>query len=402
MEVSELESVWEKMKVHPITGEEKSFPIGSDGMSKKVFEKHLIFQLNEITRKINSKNDLNAPSYSFGALLYYERNKSSGGTRRIYLPRLKDQLVLKWMHNHLIEAASKKKITLQTKSPFHVVKQFREKVAEFENPVVVRTDIDSFFDSVPRERVIELAMQLDLPKEVAMMLKVWSKKIVGRPLWISGKSKDKEVYGLPQGLSISATLAELWGYEIEQQMSLHGVCVFRFVDDITFLCRTEKEGAQLLKKLEDIIIMMGLSLSKRKTHIERLDQGVPWLGMKHYPSKIVADLTRTERWSKRFIFMRKEISQQFKENPEQDKTELLNLFYYNVRQELKGKTSSRPQWYSLVEDNGQWKEMDSMLHAQFKILHKQLGIYLDKDAKLPSIHKQITARRKTIQNTSPR
>ena len=402
MHAAELESVWKKMKVHPITKVEKSFPIGSDGMSKKVFEKHLIFQLNEITRKINSKNELNAPSYSFGTLLFYERKKSSGGTRRIYLPRLKDQLVLKWMHNHLIEAASKKKITLQTKSPFHVVKQFREKVAEFENPVVVRTDIDSFFDSVPRERVIELALQLDLPEEVAMMLKVWSKKIVGRPLWISGKSKDKEVYGLPQGLSISATLAELWGYEIEQQMSMHGVCVFRFVDDITFLCRNEKEGAQLLKKLEDIIIKMGLSLSKRKTHIERLDQGVPWLGMKHYPSKVVADLTRTEKWSKRFIFMRKEISQQFKENPEQDKTELLNLFYYNVRQELKGKTSSRPQWYSLVEDDGQWKEMDSMLHAQFKILHKQLGIDLDKDAKLPSIHKQITSRRKTIQNTSPR
>ena len=57
MNVSELESVWKKMKVHPITKVEKSFPIGSDGMSKKVFEKHLIFQLNEITRKINSKNE---------------------------------------------------------------------------------------------------------------------------------------------------------------------------------------------------------------------------------------------------------------------------------------------------------------------------------------------------------
>ena len=46
--------------------------------------------------------------------------------------------------------------------------------------------------------------------------------------------------------------------------------------------------------------------------------------------------------------------------------------------------------------------MDRLLHAQFKILHKQLGIYLDKNAKLPSIHKEITTRRKTIQNISPR
>ena len=40
MHAAELESVWKKMKVHPITKVEKSFPIGSDGMSKKVFEKH--------------------------------------------------------------------------------------------------------------------------------------------------------------------------------------------------------------------------------------------------------------------------------------------------------------------------------------------------------------------------
>jgi hypothetical protein len=48
MEVSELVTIWTQMKIHPITGEEKTFPIGSDGMNKSVFEKQLTLQLKEI------------------------------------------------------------------------------------------------------------------------------------------------------------------------------------------------------------------------------------------------------------------------------------------------------------------------------------------------------------------
>ena len=105
MEISELEIIWNQMKIHPITGEEKTFPIGSDGMNKSVFEKQLTLQLNEIVRKVNTLNSFGETSYQFGTLVYYERKKASGGTRKIYLPRLKDQLVLKWIHTHLITAA---------------------------------------------------------------------------------------------------------------------------------------------------------------------------------------------------------------------------------------------------------------------------------------------------------
>lgn len=393
MVISELESIWQKMKVHPITGEQKSFPIGSDGMSTMVFEKNLDLQLKEITRKINARNEYGEPLYSFGTLVFYERKKASGGTRRIYLPRLKDQLVLKWIHTHLIESAKKKQITLQTQSPLEVVERFRNELAQIENPIVVRTDISSFFDSVPRDRVVDLALSLDLSAEVGLMLKVWAKKIIGRPFWITGKSSDEEVLGLPQGLSISATLAELWGTEIERKMSAY-VKVFRFVDDICFVTNSQEEAERYLDALGTIISEMGLTISEKKTHIASLSEGIPWLGMVHYPSEIIAESSRLEKWSKRFIFMRKEVSQEYKLNPHQDKNQLLESFYYKVKQELKGKTSARPQWYSIVKDDGQWKKMDQLLHAQFKILHKQLGIPLDPEAKLPSIHKQMISRNK--------
>ena len=395
MEISELEIIWNQMKIHPITGEEKTFPIGSDGMNKYVFEKQLTLQLNEIVRKVNTLNSFGETSYQFGTLVYYERKKASGGTRKIYLPRLKDQLVLKWIHTHLITAAKNKGITLQTKSPLEVVKRFREELSLYDNPVVVRTDLTSFFDSVPRDRVIDLASTLDIPKDAQQLLRAWSKTIMGRPMWITGKSRDEEIFGLPQGLSLSATLAELWGNEIERKMSPY-VKLFRFVDDITFICNSEEEALRFLTLLREIITEMGLMISEKKTQIALLKDGIPWLGMVHYPGEVIADQDRLEKWGKRFVHLRKEISLEFRTNPLKDKKELIDLFYYNVKQELKGKTSARPQWYSIVKDVGQWKKMDQMLHAQFKILHQQLGIPLPKDANLPSIHKHMLSRNKVL------
>ncbi len=395
MEASELKAIWDKMKVHPITGEEKTFPIGCDGMSREKFDAQIDIQINEIVRKINHKNELGEPTYKFGTLLFYERKKASGGTRKIYLPRIKDQLIFKWFHVNLIESAKKNNIILQTKSPLEVVKQFREELSQYTNPVVVRTDLSAFFDSVPRDRVVDLAISLDLSKEVAELLKVWSKKITGRPFWLTGKTSDLEVMGLPQGLSISATLAELWGTEIERKMSPF-TKVFRFVDDISFVSNSMEEAAELLAKLRVIIEEMGLEISEKKTHIAYLSEGIPWLGMRHFPTEIIAEEDRLEKWVKRFMFMRKEISKDFKSNPLQDKQALLDVFYFNIKQELKGKTSARPQWYSIVKEQGQWKKMDQMLHAQFKILHKQLGIPLSETAKLPSIHKQMISRNKVV------
>ena len=395
MEISELEIIWNQMKIHPITGEEKTFPIGSDGMNKYVFEKQLTLQLNEIVRKVNTLNSFGETSYQFGTLVYYERKKASGGTRKIYLPRLKDQLVLKWLHTHLITASKNKGITLQTKSPLEVVKRFREELSLYDNPVVVRTDLTSFFDSVPRDRVVDLANTLDIPKDAQQLLRAWSKTIMGRPMWITGKSKDEEIFGLPQGLSLSATLAELWGNEIERKISPY-VKLFRFVDDITFVCSSEEEALRFLTLLREVITEMELVISEKKTQIALLKDGIPWLGMVHYPGEVIADQDRLEKWGKRFVHLRKEISLEFRTNPLKDKKELLDLFYYNIKQELKGKTSARPQWYSIVKDMGQWKKMDQMLHAQFKILHKQLGIPLPKDANLPSIHKHMLSRNKVL------
>lgn len=360
-------------------------------MSKEKFEQTLDWQLNEIARKIELLNKGNDKGFRFAPLLYYERNKSSGGLRKIYLPRIKDQLVYKWMHNELIEKALSEGVNLTTKSPHEVVLQFRSALKQYDKPVIVRTDIKSFFDSVPRERVIDLACQFNINSSVRNLMRIWSKKIIGRPMWVAGKSKDCLVSGLPQGLSISAALAELWGNEIKRRLQKE-IVIFRYVDDLAFICGNEEEALNKLELLNNCVSVLGLELSVQKTEVKPLHKGVDWLGLRHFKKEVHANEERLERWMKRFQKMRTEVMENYLKTPEKSKQEVIEDFNRLVKDELSGKTSARPQWYSIVKDKGQWKTMDVQLHAQYKMLYLQLDMPLHQPMKWPSIHKTMTGR----------
>ena len=385
-----LKDKWYQMRKLS-NGNFKKFAIGSDGMGFDKFEATIDNQIKEIARKIFILTEKGTSGYKFAPLLYFEKKKNSGGTRKIFIPRIKDQLVLKYIHDELLAALQLKNITLRTESPLKVLSEFRKTIQQYDNPVIVRTDLSSFFDTIPRERVTALALSYQLPHSIAALLKGWSEKILGRPLQATGKSKDIHISGLPQGLSISAALAELWGFEIERLMR-SSTRVFRYVDDIAFVCNTNEEAQEKLKTFRSIIKELGLEISEHKTSVSNIDNGIPWLGMIHYKNEVLPDPERIDKWFYTFYHMRKKLMYSLRENPSLDKNEVLNTFYRNVKKELRGHGSSRAHWYSITKDQGQWREMDKRLHAQFKMIHKQLGIPMDAFRKLPSIHNTMVAR----------
>lgn len=398
--LQKLKDTWESMIIHPTTGEPKRLAIGSDGMTQEKFESSLDFQLKEICRKISAGKSDPDKGFRFGPLLYYERKKSSGGVRHIHIPRIKDQLVLKWLHNEVVQKAMLKGISLTTKSPHLTTINFREELKKFQNPVVVRTDVKSFFDSIPRQRVIDLAIGFDLEEEAKQLLKRWSAQIMARPMKFAGKSKDKPVEGLPQGLSISAALAELWGTELERIIE-PDIRIFRYVDDIAFICETEEEGLAKLEKLKIYVKELGLCLSEEKTVVVNLDHGVEWLGLRHFKEEVHATEEKLEKWMLRFQQLRIRVMKEFRENKYTDRKQVIDVFLTKVKNELSGKASARPKWYSLVKDLGQWRAMDVQLHTQIKLLHLQLGLPMRTNIKLPSVHKAMTARAQHQNISSP-
>lgn len=388
-----LQELWCRIRKNNRTGQLRMLPTGADGCSTDVFERHLDKNIAEISRKILAPGP-DGPSCRFGPLLEIIKIKSDGGQRRIYIPRIRDQLLLRAAHEDLLRAATHTGISLKLPPPGHLLRSVRAAFQTLCPAFVLRTDIKSFFESVPRREVLNLTASLPLHPLTPQILRNWESQLRARKPWTSGASHDFKPTGLPPGLSISASLAELWARQIDGPMA-ERYRYFRYADDIAVLCNTETEALEAREFLTNLTRSLSLSLSPGKTKIEKTSEGVNWLGLVHYPNHFEADPERVDRWFRRFVAIRRNALQQLKpagNNPDL-KSAVIKSFIHSIRDELRGKTSSRPAWYAGVADKGQWKDLDSRLHAIIRSVYRKAGIAVPENKNFPSVHRHMLARK---------
>ena len=111
----------------------------------------------------------------------------------------------------------------------HIICQLRELLSDKFSKYIVKTDIDSFYESISRDKLIDKINGEPL-------LSISSKRIIKKILYeygkISGSSK-----GIPRGIGLSAYLSELYMRELDEEMQrLPGIVYYaRYVDDIVFI-----------------------------------------------------------------------------------------------------------------------------------------------------------------------
>lgn len=385
---------YEGLKARKFQDRQKKLPVGIDGVSADVFDRHYQLSTLEIHRKLN-RNENDFPAYNFGPLLRIERNKSNGGKRALHIPRLRDQIVLRILHDAIQDAAKKAGLNLITKSPHDYVKAFDEKIACLKNPWILKADITQFYDSVSRAKAIELCGTLPMQPEAQNLLIKWDRTL---KIVLGYKKALPENFcftGLPQGLSISSLLAELYANKIDKYFQNLNT-YFRYVDDILIICNSEADAKDKLRELTDIIQSLGLHLSEQKTKIIRFSEGLDWLGMTHYPDKKTINPEKIEQWMKPIYSIQKEIIGQLViADTDEQKVILLKKLVKRIDKYILGKKKSRIKWYSLVSDNGQWKRMDSLIHGLIRSCIRKSGVASDHEIALPSVHAHIQAIKKT-------
>jgi hypothetical protein len=335
------------------------------------------------------------PAYRFGTLLHFDHVKGSGGFRKIYIPRIRDQLVLRGIHDEITRAGNAHGLRLNLCPPAKVVHDFRALLKATGGQWLVRTDIQTFFDSVPRSQVVEEALSLGISPMAAGLLKRWSESVKFREPWTSGKKTDTPIEGLPQGLSVSVSLAELWGAKLDTLIpsNLH---YFRYVDDIVVICKSAEDTKETLHILRDKVQKLHLQLSEPKTRISHLPGGVPWLGLTHFPDCIKVDPERVQRWLIRFAAIRRQTTKRLQSVSSEQKPSLLVEFHRALRDEIRGYSSARPAWYCLADPEQVWKRLDSSVHAMIRSVHRHAGVEAPRGRQLPSIHRAILSRKKAI------
>jgi hypothetical protein len=161
-----------------------------------------------------------------------------------------------------------------------IVSQIKTLLEETCPMYILKTDIESFYESVERNRL------LDKLKDDAMLsyhsLKLIN-KIFDNPI-VSGKT------GLPRGLNISSTLSEMYMRKFDKWVRrFDGVYYYaRYVDDI-IIFTNQKETAEKIKAEIDSNLEVGLRKKESKTDIYPIDtylhRPIEFLGYKFTTKK---------------------------------------------------------------------------------------------------------------------
>ncbi len=246
---------------------------GIDHISPLQFEKIKESEFQLISRKVLDGTYRFSPYVE--KLILRNRWKTP---RVLSLPTVRDRIVLSalkdFLHLEYPDNVPRKIANTLVKD----IKDYLVQNANTRNLYYLRTDIKSFYDSIPHAILIGKLSDLDpLPLHLV-------KDAIENPTVPRNTSKDqldkyKPEKGVPQGLSISNILAQLFLYEIDEKYENIDLQYFRYVDDILLVDTKRglvKKRGELARDLADL----GLRIhAKEKTAHGKMDgDGFTFLG----------------------------------------------------------------------------------------------------------------------------
>ncbi|MCW8959974.1 MAG: RNA-directed DNA polymerase [Ignavibacteriaceae bacterium] len=253
---------------------------------KEQKEELLTGELEVISSKVNSKGftfgikevDIGTPKKAFVA----ERNPATFFALKQIQHNIRRLYKVKQANRH------------------QIVSQLRELLGDKFPKYILRTDISSFYESIPRKQLLEKLR--DDP-----LLTLASKKIIRRILFEYSAITGNDV-GLPRGIGISAYLAELYMREIDRTIRDYpGVLYYaRYVDDIFIIfCPPPNIGTRLFRRtVVNEFKNLGLKRNRKKTQIITTDSGVThsvqYLGYKFSIGSGPVELRMTDKKIRRY------------------------------------------------------------------------------------------------------
>ena len=143
---------------------------------------------------------------------------------------------------------------------------------EFREPWGLHIDIRNFFDTVP-ERLIVSTLR-DTPCDTAAT-ETAIRSLLAPLAGVTGPVVREE--GIPQGSPLSPVMSNAVLLPFDTAFAAGGSRLFRYADDMLFLCRDEKDARDTLDKAGHHLSLLGLEVNSSKTRISPL-AGATFLG----------------------------------------------------------------------------------------------------------------------------
>jgi RNA-directed DNA polymerase len=127
---------------------------------------------------------------------------------------------------------------------------------------VVDADLKSYFDSIPRDRLLERVRAKVSDGRVLALVEAY----LGQGV-LDGMESWTPTAGTPQGAVISPLLSNLYLDPLDHLMAARGFEMTRYADDFVVQCRSEAEAREALEAVEAWAAQAGLTLHPDKTRI---------------------------------------------------------------------------------------------------------------------------------------
>lgn len=248
--------------------------VGLDRITPLRFADDIDREIAIVLRKVGNS------SYQFTPYRLLLSSKGKGCIpRELNIPTVRDRLVLAALSQLLDDVYG---IACRTCQPQLVVERVRECVESGRYAQCLKIDIRRFYSSIPHDKLMRTIRKRIRKKEVLRLIED-AIRTPSSP--IGEKASEQRDEGVPEGLSISNRLANIFVESIDAAFAGDsGVSYFRYVDDILLFC-SDDEAKIAKSKLNGAISKLGLTINEEKTHLVNLrSDSLDYLGYIFEPS----------------------------------------------------------------------------------------------------------------------
>jgi RNA-directed DNA polymerase len=127
---------------------------------------------------------------------------------------------------------------------------------------VVDADLQGYFDSIPKDKLMRLVKRHIADSKVIESIEMFLDCGIMEDL-----HQWNPIAGVPQGAVLSPVLSNLYLNDLDHTMEEAGFEMVRYADDFVVLCRSEFEAEVALEEIKSWVKKAGLTLHPEKTKI---------------------------------------------------------------------------------------------------------------------------------------
>lgn len=252
--------------------------VGMDRTTPQVFEDKLDENLQLISQKVLSGK------YKFTRYREVLISKGRGKEPRVIsIPTIRDKLALSAYHQFLQSVFAE---TIQEPLLHTIIGDLTQKVLSGRFDGYVKIDITHFYASINHQLLLrKVKKKIRKPQAIHFLEEAITTETITQVGSAPDRGKNK--CGVPEGLSISNILANIYLSDFKEQVcSRYDVYFYRYVDDILILCNASEANAikdfcvKILKSKFD------LDANEKKTMSGEIINGVPFLGYMFFDNKV--------------------------------------------------------------------------------------------------------------------